>query len=435
MLVGAALLLVLVAVGAVALTRTGSSCGSDLKTLPASRSSSPFLDAAGRRREPDRDRDALVRELGRDGPFGPVVGAVGYHYEQWAQLSSFANGLGVRTRDNPDFTLLDAELRPRWSVHVPARQSSWDADDRTYLVASLGSTRPLQLVALDLRTGERRWCAEPGGRVRTSDAYATQFLDGGDVAVLHGSSGSLRLTRVSGGTGTARWARSVTAADGDFLGSLGEGLLLAGGTADYDLLEPGALADRSAGTALVAVSEADGRTRWRRDVGDRTGLHVVGTDPGSGVAVVTEWSSRKPSGSVRALDREGHELWSRVPFHRVRFDSALRAGRVLVRSGDRWAAYDARTGALRWRRTMPNRPQFLPYGFGLGSVPLLDGDHALLGTTTALRVLDLRDGRITAQADLPTDGINTTYWPYQVVVTDRLVAVATNTGAVVLRRD
>ena len=32
-------------------------------------------------------------------------------------------------------------------------------------------------------------------------------------------------------------------------------------------------------------------------------------------------------------------------------------------------------------------------------------------------------------APLPTDGINTTYWPYQVAVTDRLIAVATNTGA------
>jgi hypothetical protein len=83
---------------------------------------------------------------------------------------------------------------------------------------------------------------------------------------------------------------------------------------------------------------------------------------------------------------------------------------------------------------MPSRPQFLPYGFSLASVPLLDADHALIGTTTALRVLDLRTGSTAEHAPLPTDGINTTYWPYQVVVTDRLVGVATNTGAVVLRR-
>ncbi len=31
---------------------------------------------------------------------------------------------------------------------------------------------------------------------------------------------------------------------------------------------------------------------------------------------------------------------------------------------------------------MPERPQFLPYGFELDSVPLLDADHALIGGTT-----------------------------------------------------
>ena len=83
---------------------------------------------------------------------------------------------------------------------------------------------------------------------------------------------------------------------------------------------------------------------------------------------------------------------------------------------------------------MPARPQFLPYGFELDSVPLLDADHVLIGGTTALHTLDLRTGAMTSAA-LPTDGINTTYWPYQLAVTDRLIAVATNTGAVVVRRE
>jgi hypothetical protein len=38
-------------------------------------------------------------------------------------------------------------------------------------------------------------------------------------------------------------------------------------------------------------------------------------------------------------------------------------------------------------------------------------------------------------ARLPTDGINTTYWPYQLAVSPRHIAVATNTGAVVVRRE
>lgn len=433
-MLGTALLAVIAAVGAVAVTRVRGGCGEGVESLPASRSSSPFLDASERRREPDHDRDALVRALGHGGPFGPVLGAVGYHYEQWAQLSSFDTGLGVRTRDNPDFTMLGADLRPRWSVHVPAHQSSWDADDHTYLVATLGAQQPVQLLGLDLRTGERRWCAEPGGRVRSSDAFATQFLDDGDVVVLRGRAGHERVLRLSGGEGATRWSRTVDAADGDFLGSVGGGLLLAGGTPDYDLLDPRALQRRRAGPALVAVSASDGRTRWRRESPAGTGLHVLGTDPGTGVAVVARWSAHRRSGTLIGLDRNGRVLWSRVPVRGARFDSALRSGRVLVRSGSRWSAYDARTGEVRWRRTMPSRPQFLPYGFELGDIPLLDGDHVLLGTTTALRVLDLRDGSMPTQAHLPTDGINTTYWPYQVVVTDRLVGVATNTGAVVLRR-
>ena len=36
---------------------------------------------------------------------------------------------------------------------------------------------------------------------------------------------------------------------------------------------------------------------------------------------------------------------------------------------------------------------------------------------------------------LPVDGISTTYWPYEVAVSEGLIAVATNTGAVVVRRD
>ena len=48
-------------------------------------------------------------------------------------------------------------------------------------------------------------------------------------------------------------------------------------------------------------------------------------------------------------------------------------------------------------------------------MPLLDDDHVLIGGTTALHTLDLDTGAITS-APLPTDGINTTYWPYQVAV-------------------
>ena len=88
--------------------------------------------------------------------------------------------------------------------------------------------------------------------------------------------------------------------------------------------------------------------------------------------------------------------------------------------------------ASGWRSAYSDRPQFFPYGFTLDAQPMLDAGHLLLGTTTAVRSLDLATGRMTSYP-LPTDGINTTYWPYQLAVTGNLVTVVTNTGAVVLR--
>ncbi len=147
-----------------------------------------------------------------------------------------------------------------------------------------------------------------------------------------------------------------------------------------------------------------------------------------------EWDGSTRTARLTAIDRDGKDVWSVVPSPGKAFDAALRTGRVLVRAGEQWSAYDLADGHRLWRRSVPARPQFLPYGFELDSVPLLDEDHVLIGGTTALHTLDLGTGAMTSAA-LPTDGINTTYWPYQLAVTDRLIAIATNTGAVVVRRE
>ena len=82
---------------------------------------------------------------------------------------------------------------------------------------------------------------------------------------------------------------------------------------------------------------------------------------------------------------------------------------------------------------MPTDRTFFPYGFTLAQMPSLDEDHVLMPTTTGLVVLDVRDG---SQEDhpLPVDGISTTYWPYQLAVTQDAIGVVTNTGGVVARR-
>jgi hypothetical protein len=430
--------LVLAGVGAVAVTRWLPRCGDHVVELSPDRSSSPFLDAGERAEQPDHDRDTLVEALAAaPAPFGEVVGAVGYHYEQWAQVDSFAQGVGVRTRDNPDFTMLDDQtLEPRWSVEVQTRRSTYDASDRRYLVGTLPGDADAEVVALDAEDGQRVWCTTlEGQRVEEGQSFLTQLLDDEDVVVLTGGPDrDERLVRLSGEDGSQVWEERHPADEGDHLGSLGEDVLVAGGSPQALLVDPVLLSRRTEGQALVAFSAEDGTRRWSRRTAAGTGLHVVGTDAGAGVVVIAEWSGPRPTGRLRALDRDGRELWSVRPAGPGPFDATVRAGRVLVRSDTRWAAYDVAGGDPLWQRVVPARPQFLPYGFELDSLPLLDGDHALVGGTTALHTLDLRTGAMTA-ARLPTDGINTTHWPYQLAVTERLIAVATNTGAVVVRRD
>ena len=160
---------------------------------------------------------------------------------------------------------------------------------------------------------------------------------------------------------------------------------------------------------------------------------MLGTDPDTRRAFVQETDADAQT-RLTALDENGDKVWSRTPTIEATFDTTLLSGRILVRAGTRWSAYDAEDGRLLWTRLLPERPQFLPYGFELDSIPMLDTDRALVAGTTAPHVLDLRTGRMTSAA-LPTDGINTTYWPYQLAVSPRHLAVATNPGAVVLRRE
>lgn len=429
---------VLAAGGAVTYQRVRSTCGDAVQSRSAARSSSPFLDAGGRAQQPDHDRDALVRTLSGDpAPVGEVLGAAGYHYEQWAQISAYAQGIGVRTRDNPDFTMLsDATLRPLWSVQVHTERSAYDASDRRYLVATMPRGAAPDLVALDASTGRRVWCTSVGTRTVAQGApFATAVLATDDVVALSPGGGHrMRVGRYAGQDGTQVWERTLDADSGDFLGPLDDHLLLTGGREQFRLFDPGSMARRPAGVALAAIAARDGHTVWTSKAPAGSDLHVLGTDPGSGTAVVAEWSTRTRAARITALDSAGHRRWSVLPARGAVFDATLRSGRILVRVGSRWSAYDISDGRRLWSKVFPDRPQFLPYGFELDSIPLLDAQHALIGGTTALHTLDLDTGTITSAA-LPTNGINTTYWPYQLAVSSRLIAVATNTGAVVVRRE
>ena len=401
-------------------------CGAEVVSYAAAQSRSPFLDAAAREAEPDERRDRLVATLtDGQGPVGEVLGAVGYDYQQWARVDGFAQGIGVRTRDDPDFTMLDDEtLEPRWSVAVGTQRSTYDADDDRYLVVTLPTRRAPDVVALDADTGERRWCARLGGKALPREAVvSTQLLDDG-VAVLAAD----RLTRL--GADGPGWEREVGLTGTDFLGSFDGGLLV-GGSPLADLLDPAALERRDAGPTLALLDAGTGRPRWTNALPDGAGVSVVGTSEDR--AVLTEWRAGEAQGRLLALDEDGREAWSVVPARGTAYDATVRAGRVLVRAGTRWSAYDVRDGRRLWSFAVPADPQYLPYGFGLASVPLLDDDHALVAGTEALHVLDLRTGRRTS-TPLPTDGVSTTFWPYAVALSPSLVALATNTAAVLARR-
>jgi hypothetical protein len=151
-----------------------------------------------------------------------------------------------------------------------------------------------------------------------------------------------------------------------------------------------------------------------------------------GDAIVVEEGGPDRAPRLTLVDGAGRTGWS-VAAPAGSTDLALRAGVVVARTPTHLVGLDAATGRVRWRTGYPTSPQFLPYGFDLDAAPMLDDRHLLLGTTTAVRSLDLDTGRMRTYP-LPTDGINTTYWPYQLAVSGDLVVVVTNTGAVVLRR-
>lgn len=401
-------------------------CGAEVVSYDAQRSRSPFLDDAARRAEPDERRDELVSTLDDGGgPVGEVLGAVGYDYEQWAQVGGYAQGIGVRTRDDPAFTMLDDEtLAPRWSVTVGTQRSTYDADDSRYVVLTLPGDRSPDVVVLDAGTGERRWCARLGGDPLPREAeVSTALLDDGLVVLAGG-----RLTRI--GADGPGWERGVRLTGTDHLGPFAGGLLV-GGSPLPDLLDPEALQRREAGPALALVDTSEGDVRWTTRTPAGTGVSVVGT--AADRAVLTRWRSGDAQASLVALDADGREAWSVVPARGTAYDATVLAGRVLVRAGTRWSAYDVEDGRRLWTFTVPTSPQFLPYGSTLAAVPLLDDHHALVAGTDALHVLDLRTGRRTS-TPLPTDGVSTTYWPYAVALSPSLVAVATNTATVVARR-
>jgi outer membrane protein assembly factor BamB len=405
-------------------TRVGP-CRDDLVESPRN----PLMSPAQMKEQPDARLDALAGAVTSMGPpFGDVAAGVGYDYDQWLHLYGIDDGLVAFTKGNAPVTVIDpGSLHARWTIRPTSKRIAWDAAGQDFLLLDLSADEDTHVSAYSVADGRRLWCASVDQKHRSGQPVATTFLDHGGVLTALPDGDEITLTRLSG-TGEKVWSRSYgSVGRADFLGPLTGGLVLAGGTEDYRLAEQAPQSD--GGPVITAVDTGDGDAAWTWRADPDSLVHVVGVDDGRVIAV-----ERSPDGlRLFSLSEKGDELWSTAP-EDAAYEATLRNGTVLMKSAGALYGYDAFSGTLRWEKKVPTDHTYFPYGFTLAQMPSLDADHVLMPTTTDLVVLDVHDGSQEAYP-LPEDGINTTYWPYQLAVSDHLIAVATNTAAVVVRRD
>lgn len=427
----AALVVVVLAVAgatvAVLATRDGAGC-TVASTLAAK---SPLLNSAGMIEQPDQRLDTLASAVGAMGaPFGEVRAGVGFAYDQWLHLYGVSGGVLAWTKNNAPVTYLDEDsLAARWSLRPETKRTAWDASGDRFLLLDLAADRRTRVGSFDLRTGEPRWCAELDAKHRDGEPVATAFLDDGDALVALPGNHGIVMTRLGAPNGAQRWQRSMTGIDrADFLAPLSADVVLAGGTEEFRLADVNTTG--RGGSVLTAFSAKNGSTVWSWGAGADTVAHVIGI---AGEQVLVE--VRTPGGLelVSLLAADGSLNWQR-PLPEAAYSSTLRGDTVLVKSAAQVVAYKAANGEQRWSLAIPTDRTFFPYGFTLGLMPSLDETHVLVPTTTSLEVLDVTTGQH-VDYPLPTDGVSTTYWPYQLVSTDRLIGIVTNTGGVLADRE
>jgi hypothetical protein len=417
-------LLVVVAVVVVAVRARVDPCRDEVAESPRS----PLLSPDRMAEQPDERLDRLsaaVATMG--GPFGEVLGGVGYDYGQWLHLYGVDDGLVAFTKNNRAVTVLDpGSLAARFAILPGAKRIAWDTFGQDLLLLDLSADHDTRVSSYSLADGHRRWCAQVGQHQKAGQPVATTFLDQGDVLTALPDSGKIALTRLSGKNGGRQWTRRYAGMDrADYLGPLTDDLVIAGGSEEYRLADQ---PKTEAGPVITAVHGTDGRPAWSWDADAGTTAHVVGV--AAGLVVVVE---RGPGGvRMFALSDEGIERWSTKPVDAA-YEATLRGGTVVMKSAGALYGYDAVSGRLLWTKAVPTDRTFFPYGFTLSQMPSLDEEHVLMPTTSALVVLDVRDGSQESYP-LPTDGISTTYWPYQLAVTQDAIGVITNTGGVVVRR-
>lgn len=422
----AACVLVVAGVVVVVVRATAPSCRDELVGDPRS----PLLDRDGMGKQPDERLDQLVAAVDDLGaPFDGVLAGVGYDYDQWLHLYGIEGGVLAFTKNNAPVTLLDpSTLKARWSLRPDSKRIAWDANGDRFVLLDLAGDHATRVSAYEVADGRRVWCASVAQKQASGDPVSTAFLGNGDLLTALPDGGKVAVTRLAAGSGDEVWSRSYSGvARADYLGPLTDDLVVAGGSEEFRLAEQAP--DAKGGPAITAIGVSDGNPEWTWSADAGAVAHVVGVD--SGRVLVVERG--KDGVRMFALSERGTQEWSVQP-EDAAYEATLRDGVVVMKSASALYGYDDETGELLWKKAVPTDHTYFPYGFTLGQMPSLDDEHVLVPTTSELVVLDVHDGSRKAYP-LPVDGISTTYWPYQLLVTSDLLGVVTNTGAVVARRD
>lgn len=408
-------------------TVRGERCGSGQELVATPRD--PLLSADEVR---DREDDRLqtlaeaVAEMGP--PFGGLVGGLGYNYDQLLRVYGIEAGVVAWTRHNAPVTLLDGStLEPRWALRPATKRTAWDAYGDRFLLAGLAGDRPTDVSLYDTGDGSLVWCHRLAERHRVGQPISTAFTAAGDVVVAMRSGSGIRVTRLAARSGTTVWTGRHDGLDrADYLGEL-RGVLLAGGAEEFRLGDVDPHAEER--PVVAALDPGTGKEKWTYDAPAGGRVHVVGTTGDRAVLVQRAGAEALLVG----LDVDGAKTWE-VATPGASFEATVRGGVVLLDAGDALVAYDVESGDRLWARPIPSDRTFFPYGFTLDQMPSLDGSRVLMPTTTDLRILDVRVGSETV-FPMPTDGVSTTYWPYQLMVASDLIGIVTNTGAVLVHRD
>jgi outer membrane protein assembly factor BamB len=282
-----------------------------------------------------------------------------------------ANGLVVAaTLAGRIFAVDESTGRLRWSIQTGAllprnhpQAGAWDWYVGSAVIT--GSTAIIgagdgNVYALDLATGKERWRAKTGGRVR-----ATPSVHDG-VAVV--GSGDGRVYALDVATGGTRWVHHT----------IGDTLDLE--KAGYDrrtiqstaAVADGAVLFGSRDGGFYALDFATGERRWRASHG---GSWVVGSPAArDGRAYVGSSDGH----FIHAVEiAGGREVWRTPTVGNVLSSPAVVGDLVLAGVGYTNAgrgellAFDAATGAIRWR---------LQFGDAVWSSPVVSGNEIFIGS-------------------------------------------------------